>query len=227
MHKYILASAVLLSLCLGCGTGEYQSHIGQSRGGAAGGDLLGPAEDMAGTRVSIRAPRCVTLLPQGTDPKRAKTIPIPLPGIQQRTYEGFVEDTDGGKTPFYFHVMTMEVPKAPGMNFMDQMKAGMSKVPGAAAPQFTEFQATGPDGKECKWQTARKSDKDDFYYKGKDGKDSLRSMPDVEEMYMREDAGYLIMIAWRIPANIEQNVGGVGLAELAKAAAGGVSVKPQ
>ena len=227
MHKHFLLSVLLLSLCLGCGTGEYESRIGQHKGGAAGGDLLGPADELVGTRISIRAPACMTLLPPGTDPKRAKGIPMALPGVQQRTYEGFVEDTDGGKTPFYFHVITMEVPKAPGVNIMEQTKTMMSKVPGHAPPQFAEFQATSPDGKESKWQMAHLSDKDEFYYKGKDGKDLLRSMPDVEEMYLREDAGYFIMIGWRVPSNIEQNVGGVGLAELAKAAAGGVSVKPQ
>ena len=75
MHKHFLASVVLLSFCLGCGTGEYESRIGGHRGGGGGGggaaaaDPLGPAEDLPGTRVSIRVPPCVTLVPEGTDPE--------------------------------------------------------------------------------------------------------------------------------------------------------------
>jgi hypothetical protein len=35
------------------------------------------------------------------------------------------------------------------------------------------------------------------------------------------------MILWRLPASIEKNVGDIGLADLAKQTAGGVSIKPQ
>jgi hypothetical protein len=49
----------------------------------------------------------------------------------------------------------------------------------------------------------------------------------VGELYLREDAGFFVMIAWRVPSNIEKNVGDIGLAELAKLTAGAVSVKPQ
>jgi hypothetical protein len=225
MHKHFLPSVLLMSLCLGCGTGEYESRIGQHRGGgAAGGDeLLGPAEQLAGTRISIRPPTCMTLMPPGADSKRSKVPALSLPGLQMRVYEGFVKDSDGGDIPFYCVVMAMDVPK--GMNMGSQVQAMASAQPGK--PQVTEVQVTGPDGKDNKWQTAHGGGKDEFYYKGKDGKEAPRPMDAVAEMYAREDAGTFIMMAWRVPANIQQNVGNVGLSELAKAAAGGVSVKPQ
>lgn len=226
MHRHFLLSVLLLSLCLGCGTGEYESRIGQHKGGAAAPDLLGPAEELPGTRVSIRVPRCMALLPQGTDPKPAPGIPFPMPGVQLRIYEGFVKDSDGGQIPFYCTLFTMETPKTPGGNLLNQMKTTMAKVSGQE-PQFVDFQATSPEGKESKWQMGRATDKDSFYYKGKDGKDSLRPMDAIGEMYLREEAGYSIIVGWRVPANIEKNVGDVGLAELAKATAGGVSVRPQ
>jgi hypothetical protein len=225
MHKHFLPSVLLLSLCLGCGTGEYESRIGQHRGGgaAAGGDLLGPSEALAGTRVSIQPPLCMTLMPQGADPKRTKIPALSLPGLQMRVYEGFVKDSDGGDIPFYCAVMAMEVPK--GMNMGGQMQAMASKQPGK--PQITDVQITGPDGKDNKWQTGRGVEKDEFFYKSKDGKEAPRPMDAVGEMYAREDGGTFIMIGWRVPANIEQNVGNVGLAQLAKAVAGGVTVRPQ
>jgi hypothetical protein len=229
MHKHFLASVFLLSLCLGCGTGEYESRIGGHHGGgggAAGPDLLGPAEDWSGTRVSVRVPHCMAILPPGADPKRARNIPTPLPTMQQRVYEGFVTDRDGGKTPFYWHILVMDVPKAPGVSVADQLKKAMAKDP-ANAPKFADFQAVNSEGKETKWQMAHSSDKGDFYYKDKNGVETLRPMDEAEEMYVHEDAGYFVFIAWRVPSNIEQNIGDVGLAELAKAVAGGVTVKPQ
>jgi hypothetical protein len=225
MRKLFLPSVLLLSLCLGCGTGEYESRIGQhGGGGAAAADLLGPAEELAGTRISIRAPTCMTLMPAGADPKRTKMPALSLPGVQIRVYEGFVKDSEGGDIPFYCAIMAMAVPA--GMNMGGQIQAMASKQPGN--PQIADVQIAGPDGKENKWQTAHKSEKDEFYYKGKDGKEAPRPMDAVGEMYAREDGGAFIMIAWRVPASIQQNVGNnVGLAELAKAVAGGVSVKPQ
>jgi hypothetical protein len=52
-------------------------------------------------------------------------------------------------------------------------------------------------------------------------------MDAIGEGYAREEAGCVIMIAWRVPSHLEKNIGDVGLADLAKAVAGGVSVKPQ
>jgi hypothetical protein len=152
-------------------------------------------------------------------------VPFPMPGAQQRIYEGFVKDSTGGDIPFYCNIITAEMPKVPGMNLTDLMKSSAAKMPGN--PQFTDFQVTGSDGKESKWQMTRQTQKDDFYYKDKDGKDSLRSMDAVGEIYFRDEAGAFVMIFWRAPASIEQNVGPAGLADLAKQTAGGVSVKPQ
>jgi len=222
MHKRFLLNVILLGLCLGCGTGEYESRIGQRKASSTP-DVLGPAEELAGTRVSIRVPRCMTLLPEGTDPKRSQAIPAP--GAQQRIYEGFVKDSDGGDIPFYCYFIAMELPKAPGVNLLSQMKSVMEKMPGK--PQFAEVHVTSPEGKESKWDMAHAADKSEFYYKGKDGKDSLQPMDCVGELYLREDAGFFVMIAWRVPSNIEKNVGDIGLAELAKLTAGAVSVKPQ
>ena len=164
----------------------------------------------------------MTLLSQGTDPKRAK--PIPMPGVQPRIYEGFVKDSTGGEIPFYCYFVVLEMPKVPGVNLADIMKSAIAKMPGS--PQMTEVQATSPEGKESKWQMVHGPEKDEFYYK-KDGKDTLQPMDAIDEMYHHEEAGVFVIIAWRLPASIEKNIGDVGLTDLAKAVAGGVSVKPQ
>jgi hypothetical protein len=220
MNKCFLLNGVLLCLCLGCGPSEYQTRMAQRKASSAS-EALGPAEELTGTRVSICAPRCMTLLPQGTDPKRSKTIPIPIPGAQQRIYEGFVKDSAGGEMPFYCCIIALEVPKVPGASPMSQMQATMGQV------QFSEFQAASPEGKESKWQMARELNKDEFYYKGKDGKDTLQPMDAVAEGYFHEEAGFFVMVMWRLPTSIEKNIGGVGLAELAKQTVGAVSFKPQ
>ena len=226
MHKHFLSIVFLLSLCLGCGTGEYESRIGQHHGGGAaagGADLLGPAEDVAGTRVSIRAPLGMTLLPQGADPKRTKVPAVAFPGVQLRNYEGFVKDSGGGDIPFYCHIL---VAKTPAGTSFDKVKTEMAKGFGHGA-QLTDFPVASPEGKETKWQMVHAASKDEFFYKSKDGKEAPQSMDDVEEGYVCEMGGYAILVGWRVPSSIVQNVGNVGLAELAKATVGAVSVKPQ
>jgi len=200
MHKRFLLNVILLGLCLGCGTGDYESRIGQRKASSAP-EVLGPAEELAGTRVSIRMPRCMTLLPEGTDAKRAKPLPFPMSGAQQRIYEGFVKDNAEGQIPFYCYIIVREVPKVPGVNLMSQMQTTMGKL------QFSEFQAASPEGRESKWQMARELNKDEFYYKGKDGKDALQPMDAIAEGYLHEEAGFFIIILWRLPASIEKNVG--------------------
>jgi hypothetical protein len=226
MHKSLLPSVVLLCLCLGCGTGEYESRIGQHRTGgaaAAAPDLLGPAEELPGTRITFHAPRCMTPVPQGADPKQVKAVPFTLPGMQMRAYEGFVKDSAEGQMPFGCCIMAIDASKAPGMN-LAQMQNMMGK--GAAGPA-TDLKAAGAGGKEISWQTLRVSQKQEFPYKAKNGAESSPSMDAIVEMYFCQDSGYLIFVAWVLPASIEQNIGDVGLADLAKAVAGGVSVKPQ
>ena len=216
MHKHFSLSVLLLSLCLGCGKG----------GGPP--DLVGPAEDLPGTRVSFRVPTCMTLLPDGTDAKRAKPlIPFQIPGMQQRTYEGFVKDGVGSEIPFYCHVLVVATPKAPGQDVSSQLRSAMSKIPGNA-PALTDFLAVSPEGKESKWQMMRlPAATNEFYCKDKAGKETYKPLNAIGEMYLHEEAGFSVMIAWRLPEYIEKNVGNVGLAELAKATAGGVTVRPQ
>ena len=65
----------------------------------------------------------MTLLAQGTDAKRAKAIPFPRPGAEQRIYEGFVKDSAGGDIPFYCNIIAAATAQVPGMNLTDLMKA--------------------------------------------------------------------------------------------------------
>lgn len=222
MHRYSLLTASLLCFCLGCGSSDYQSRIAK-RAGAAPASLVGPAEQIPGTRVSVCVPRGMTLLPPGTDPKRMNSIPFPAPGSQQRVYEGFVADSVGGQTPFYCYILTLELPKNMPQNFMNLMKNAPTKS--GKPMQFTECQTTSPEGVSSTWQVSHESDKDDFYYKQKDGTDKLQSMAAVGDLYIREEAGYFVFLAWRVPSSIEKSVADVGLAELAKAFAGGVTVR--
>jgi hypothetical protein len=234
MHKHFLASVVLLSFCLGCGTGEYESRIGGHRGGGGGGggaaaaDPLGPAEDLPGTRVSIRVPQCVTLVPEGTDPRRSLPMPL-LPGTK-RTYEGFVKDSQEGEIPFYCTFLVVETAKLPGQNLVAEMEKwlnALSKATGGKAGQSVDIHVTNADGKDVTWKMMHLGAPTEFYYRDKGGKESYRSMDGIIEAYLHEEGGYYVIVGWRLPSNIEQNVGNAGLAELAKAVAGGVAVRPQ
>ena len=71
------------------------------------------------------------------------------------------------------------------------------------------------------------TDKDDFYYKDKDGKDAARSHGCRWRNVSPRRCRLLRHDLLRMPASIEKNIGNIGLADLAKQTAGGVSIKPQ
>jgi hypothetical protein len=223
MHKHFLLSVLLLSLCLGCGTGEYESRIGKHGGGStAAANLLGPAEEIPGTRVSFRPPLGMKLLPKNTDPRRA--VPF-SPGM--RIYEGFVKDSTGGEIPFYCYFGADKTSKAPGQDVTTLWNAVLKAARGQAKP-LTDITVTGADGKEDTWQMGRViGHNQETYYRDKSGSGTYRPMDIALEFYVHEQAGFTAVITWRVPTNIEKNVGDVGLAELAKAVAGGVTVRPK
>ncbi len=235
MHKHFLLSAFLLSLCLGCGTGEYESRIGQHHGGGGGGAAaapstdLGPAEDLPGTRVSVRVPGCLMPLPDGTDPKRDQLLHL-QPAYVERAYEGFVKDSTGGQIPFYCHIFAAETPKTPGPGVADRLFSTLTTGGGGVrgSPGRLEWQVTGPDGKQRTWDAMKLSGGQmQFYYKDKSGQPSYRYMDNSYLFVWCDESGYSVAIAYRLPTEIEKNVGEVGLSELGKATAAGVTFRPK
>lgn len=224
MHKRFLLNILLLCLCfVGCGTSDYEAKIGQRKAGGAPDALL-PAEDLPGTRVSIRVARrfdSPALAEGAVDAKRVKPGIVTIPGWK-RTCEGLVKDAAGGQMPFYCYIGVVEKPAGAGQNAADQLLAEVKKLPEGNAVQWADFQATSPEGRDSKWRMLRVTCPQDFYYKEKDGKDGSRSMPGILEVYVCEEAGFSVVMVWRLPTSLEQNI---GLGELVKQMAGAVSVK--
>ena len=87
---------------------------------------------------------------------------------------------------------------------------------------WTDFHGEAPNGPGNLWRKFRFDGNQDFYYKNKDGQEQFSPQPGVLEVYLHDAGGQVVIVAWRMPASIEQNV---GLAKWAPLVAGSVSVK--
>ncbi len=217
MRKLFLLS-VLVCLVLGCGTGSYESRIG-SRKTASKADNLPAAEDLPGTKVSIRVPGLLgqPLAEDANNAKRVKPGLFTLPGLK-RTYEGFVKDSTGGEWPYYCYFGVVE--GADAQNVTGKIRTEL----GNNAGDWADFPCETPDGRGTTWKKLRLTANQEFYYKNKDGQGKdLPNTPGLLEVYVHEEAGTAVIVAWRMPAALEASV---ALADLAKTTAGGMSIKP-
>jgi hypothetical protein len=223
MRKCFSVNILLLSLCLGCGTGDYEAKL-DHRKVTSKFDVLLPAENLAGTRVSIRTPSEFKLPPlaEGTaDVKRYKPGVVTVPGLK-RTCEGLIEDAAKGQIPFYCHIGVIEASADQAKKTAEQLQAEVAKLPKGETVQWSPMQVATPNGRESNWQMLRLACPQEFYYKTKEGKDTFTTMDGILEVYLHEEGGYAVVIVWRLPSSVEQNV---GLPDLAKLMAGAVSVK--
>jgi hypothetical protein len=154
------------------------------------------------------------------DARRAKPGIVTIPGLKQ-TYEGFVEDQVHGQWAYYCYV---GVTGGPVQNVATQLRDELAKKYPAGLSDWKDVSCNSPDGQALKWRQLRLVGKQDLYYKNKDGKEQspIPNVDGVLEIYLYEKGPQVVIVAWRMPASIEPNV---GLAELAPLVAGSVNVK--
>src|SRR3972149_6811272 len=113
-----------------------------------------------------------------------------------------------------------------GNTKLDAITAALSeelrKQDQSGLTDWVDFQGETPDGKGNQWKKLRFTNQQEFFTIDTTGQERFVQMPGVLEVYLHEEAGYCIAIAWRVPASIEQTV---DLAKWAPLAAGCVSVK--
>lgn len=217
MRKLFLLN-LLVCLVLGCGTSSYESRIGQ-RSGPKKADNLPAAEDLPGTKVSIRMPGQLgqPLVEDANNAKRVKPGLFVMPGLK-RTYETFAKDSEGGEWPFYCYIGVVEGADAKDITGKIRGELGNN------AGQWQDFQADAPDGGKIAWKMLRFTSDQEFYVKDKTGQGNSRpGVAGLLEVYVHEGPATTVVVAWRVPAFIEPTV---GLANLTKTTAAGVSVKP-
>jgi len=157
------------------------------------------------------------------DPRRLKPSLATLPGLKL-TYEAFIKDAEGGQLPYYCYVGAVSMANDSGKDPGGSLRGELAGQPAnESLSDWEPFQGETPEGQGSQWKRLRCVAPQEFAYTSQAGRTSLMTLPGVLEIYLREEGGYLIVIAWRMPKNIEPNV---GLAKWAPLVAGCVSVKP-
>ena len=217
----------------GCGTGEYERRleIGVSKAKAESkfNNLYGPQE-LADTPVSVRLPRMFTDSPlvegalvngQPVDERRVKPMLFPLPWLKL-TYETLVEDPQGVKLPCYCYVAAVDIAGGQARALDSSLKLELQKQAQFDLVDWADFQGESADGRGNQWKKFRFTCQQEFRTVNKAGQEQYVQLPGLLEIYLHEEAGQQVLIAWRMPASIE---GKVELAKWTPVVAGCVSVK--
>ncbi len=214
--RRIVVLSLLAAFILGCGTGEYESRLG-TRKQTSKFDDFSAAEELPGTKVSVRVPSRFGLAPAHDD-KRFTPVVFHLPGLK-RTWEAFVKDASGGEQPYYCY---FGVSAEPAANVMNSIRNELGNHPNCDIVEWQDFQGEKPDGRGNSWRKLRFLADQPFFYRDKDGKERVHpSLRGLLEVYVHESAGTTVIMAWRMPAALEASV---GLSDLARLTAGSITV---
>jgi hypothetical protein len=217
-------SILLLCLCWGCGTGDYEARLDKNLGDLKKGSKfneLNPAQELPDSKVSIRIPNIFQgpPLPETTEDRRKN--PMLLPGLKL-TYEAAIEDKEHGFLPYYCYVGISGLPASQvELNLPSQYT-----IQNFAVIQWAPFSAKTAEGRETQWKKLRVTGDMEFNYKTPNGQERYQKMPGILEIYLYQEPGApVVIIAWRMPANIEGPLQ-VNLDKWAALIAGSVTVQP-
>lgn len=207
---------MLLGILYGCGTSDYErrldARVTEYKNESKFNILSSPA-DVPGTPVSIRIPQDFKNPPltagaevdgKPVEARRIEPEVISLPELKL-TYEGFIEDANHGKLPYYLYVAVTSDPRR--ANFPRTMRLELSnKFPDAT--ELSEIRTPTPEGRDINWKKCRATGNQEFYYISPEGKAQFLQMNGLIELLFLEDKenDVLVILAWRMPASIEQSI---------------------
>lgn len=221
MRKILLWN-VLLSLCLGCGTGHYEELVGNRKSTPAS-DSLGAEQTLEGTKISIRVPSKLGSPLAGAEDGRMKPGIITISDLKQ-TYETSLKDSAGGEQTCYCYVGATDAKLTPLEKIAGDIRAQLTACPDPkTVGNWMDYQGKAPDGRPIAWRQLRFTGVQPLYYRDKDGKGKLQDMEGMLDVYLHEEAGTVVIVAWRMSTKLES---AIGLGEMAAAVAGSVSAKP-
>jgi hypothetical protein len=243
-HRVFSTVGVFL-LCVGagCGTSSYEKRMEEHLAGrelkskltSAG---LGSVRELVGTPFAVAVPvrfddplyedgKAVGKTVQGkpVEPRRAEPGKFGVPALNL-TYEGSVVDLNNGKQPCYCYVGAKPLPPGGDVGQIAvKLRKEWSSVPNVGkVSEVSDFKDETHEGSV--WKKIRCEAKQEFYYVNKDGKESFSEMDGVMEAYLHDEAGYLIVIAARMPKGVENALQAEGgLTKWATAIIGNIRVK--
>jgi hypothetical protein len=215
LKKHVKAYVLLmLGLLLGCGTSEYERRKDERIASLKTGskfNILTPALDIPGTSLSIRIPKEFNTTPltdgamldgKPVDGRRVKPAVIDIPDLKA-TFEGFIEDANKGKQPYYLYVAVSK--GTIRTNLPRLMQADLASKFNNTS-QLSLLQAPTPEGRSIDWQQCRGTGNQLFYYVLPSGEGQFTTMPGAVELMFHEENDALIILVWRMPTGIEGTI---------------------
>jgi hypothetical protein len=229
----LVAGGLLMGVFWGCGRAEYQRRLDarlekekEKERAAARFNMLYQSQALEGVPVSVRIPTVFTSAPMiegrgQADPRRVKPGIVTLPSLKL-TYEMTIKN-EKGQLPYYCYVGAAKAAEEQFDKDRETLRAELTAKPGAQVSDWEDFKGESPDGRQIDWKKLRCVTQQEFTYNDANGQARSDNMPGLLEIYLREEKGYLVVIAWRMPTSLETQV---NLAQWAPLVAGCVSVGP-
>jgi len=217
-YKTLLSWTIVgLSVAAGCGTGDYEKRLDKClhdlQAGSKFNGLYGP-QLLAETPISLRVPKMFLDPPlvegamvngKPIDPRRVKPFQGPLPGLKL-TYEGFVESADGLKTPYHCYLLAMKKVPGPMGDPVASLPMLLNTVPHDSLSGWSDIQGETPSGGAIPWKKIRMTGNQEFVNLNKAGEERFVQMPGLLDIYVHEEAGFVVMIVWRMPNDLEAKI---------------------
>ena len=229
----LLCGVFFLSLIFGCGTGEYERRLAdrvhRNQQESKFNNLYAPQE-LPKTPVSVRMPTMFKDSPlvegaqvggKPVDPRRVKPGLFELPWLKL-TYEGFIDDPNTGKLPYYCYLGAVNMAGGQVRDPAGAILAELKNKQQFDIQEWAPFSGETPEGRGNQWKKLRFTAPQEFFTINKARQEQFQNLPGVLEVYLHDEAGYYVLIAWRMPGSIEQQV---ELAKWAPLVAGSVSIK--
>jgi hypothetical protein len=215
IKKSAAAGAILfLFFCGGCGTGEYEQRLDKRINElktSSKFNILSPPMDVPGTQVSIRVPEVFKNTPltegamvdgKAVDSRRVKPNLIDIPDLKL-TFEGFIEDANKGKQPYYLYVAVSSGPTI--ATLPRTTRDSLSEKLNNTSELTDDYRAQKPEGGEVSWKQCRSTGNQEFYYVLPNTEGQFIQMPGSLELLFHDENNTLVTLAWRMPAGIEQS----------------------
>jgi hypothetical protein len=226
----LLTMGGLLSVVFcGCGAGEYNkllaARTAKAKSAATFNELYAP-QALEDTPASVRIPQVFVTAPMvegrgnPVDPRQLKPGLVTM-AFLKLTYEAYIKDDKGG-LPYYCYVGAIKAAADQLSIIPRAMRAELSNKRTTELSDWSDFQGQSPEGREVPWKKLRCVATQEFACTDTAGKVHFKSLPGVLEIYVHEENGCLVVIAWRMPESIEPNV---DVTKWAPLMAGCVSIK--
>jgi len=229
-NRPLAAAALLLGVCLGCGTGEYESRLEETvkriEEQSDFSTHMHPPQKLAQTRLWCQVPKnfAETSLQEASieEPSRVRlpaNLNAGIPGLQ-RTYEGWYSDAEEGpdsgenpKTAYYCYLsvtdLSTSVSKDPMRALRNNLRGvgGMDRGGKSVDVKTDVVSCKTPEGRSTTWFRSEyiiQSPLQDFYVIDEEGNGQFVPKAGTLVFYdrMDEERNLAIIVGFRVPTEI-------------------------